>query len=354
MRGSYGRSTCGTLLLVFLVSAASAKPTNSGGFISDLTSVAEGDAHKGYDSGQEAAELWTLGAPEAAGAALARVHSLQQLQREDRTVDAQGTAARLAKEKSKHEGTAISLALNKKLTVLPASEECKCANKNGWAVVTAARAQVLKEEGGASAEEITKAADECPCRSALVSAVTQVLQEKLEKLTQELGSKTSAALALQRALVSMRLPDALAGELTRELDQSLAGKALEKTGVAPAAAAPPAQASAAAPGAATPGAQEKPEAINVIVNNNMGDGIANVTFSDVVNQSLPYFYGYRYPSAYIKGGQAPFNSPQPYKWEGGGGEEGMNVFVNVNNYIMPQNAACVTTRCFLMHAPGLY
>ena len=88
----------------------------------------------------------------------------------------------------------------------------------------------------------------------------------------------------------------------------------------------------------------------------MEDSSYNVTFSDVVNHSLPYFYAYKYPPAYIAGGQAPFATPTPYAYEGGK-ESPMNVIVNVNNYIMPKNedtwgSPCSTARCFQMHAAG--
>ena len=323
------------------------------GFLADLSAVAEDNTHHGYDSGKEAAELWSLGAPSAAATAVFPPgRSLQQLQGEARRVRAQSADAKSAKDKTEQEGSAISLALNRKLAVLPESSECSCAHKNAWAIVTAARAQVLKEEGGEAAGGDVKAqADECPCRSALVGAVTQVLQEKLETLTEELGSSTSAALALQRALVSMRLPDALAGELTKELDRSLAKKAKKKTGVekhAKEAKSEPAD--NAAPEAKPEVKQaEEPEAINVIVNNNMGDQNYNVTTSEAVNQSLPYFYGYRYPQAFVRGGQAPFKPPATFPWRSGKEEGGMNLIVNVNNYIMPKGG-CYSTRCFQMRA----
>jgi len=190
----------------------------------------------------------------------------------------------------------------------------------------------------------------------LVGAVTQVLQEKLEVLTQVLGSSTSAALVLQRALVLMHLPDALAGELTKELDQSLAKRAKRKTGFTKA---KKKQAETEAVDEDTPAAaneEDEPDVINVIVNNKMEDSSYNVTFSDVVNHSLPYFYAYKYPPAYIAGGQAPFATPTPYAYEGGK-ESPMNVIVNVNNYIMPKNedtwgTPCSTARCFQMHAAG--
>jgi len=349
-----------TLVLVLVAAVVCAKPIDThSGFLADLTSVAEGNAHHGYDTGAEAAELWSLGSPTAADAALVggRGESMQQLQSENTRAGAQGVVAHSFKDTTKREGTAISLALNRKLAVLPESQECMCAHEGGggWDVVTAARAQVLKEEGEGSASDLKKDADECPCRSALVGAVTQVLQEKLEKLTQELGSSTSAALALQRALVSMRLPDELAGELTKELDQSLAKKARKKTGVTKAKKEKAAPSKEAEP--AADAEDKEPEAINIIVNNNMGDSSYNVTFSDVVNQSLPYFYAYKYPPAYIAGGQAPFATPAPYAWEGGKESPPMNVIVNVNNYIMPKNddpwgIPCSTARCFQMRASG--
>ena len=351
--------------VLLLAAAAKAKPLRSSGFEADLASIAEDDTHHGYAAGKEAAELFrlSLSSSSAAGNALYAGQSLAQLRNENRRARAQVASARAAVDRSQHEGSAISLALNRKLAVMPESEECKCAHRNGWAVVTAARAQVLKEEAGAPADAIKSAADECPCRSALVSAVTQVLQEKLETLTEELGSRTSAALALQRALVSMRLPDALAGELTRELDQSLAKVAKKKTGVEAEpmnATKDEAKAGPAATGpadAAGPDASAGPDAINVIVNNNMGDSSYNVTFSDVLNQSLPYFYDYKYPPAYVKGGQAPFNQPPaPYPWEGG--DKGMAVVVNVNNYILPKyedpwGTPCLTAHCFQTRASGM-
>jgi hypothetical protein len=339
------------LLVAVLLAAGvgAAKPGGGGGgFLADLSAVAEGNTHHGYDSGKEAAELWRLGDPSAAGAALSAGRTLQQLQGEARHAEVQTADARSAQDKTEREGSAISLALNRKLAVLPENSECTCAHKNGWAVVTAARAQVLKEEGYSGGGDVKKQADECPCRSALVGAVTEVLQDKLEKLTEELGSSTSAALALQRALVSMRLPDALAGELTKELDQSLAKKAKKKAGVEK-------TKEEADPGSEGKEikteegkAEKEPEAINVIVNNNLGDGGYNVTTSEIVNQSLPYFYGYKYPAAYIQGGQAPFNAPRPYPWESGK-ESPMNLIVNVNNYILPKEG-CYTTRCFRMRA----
>jgi hypothetical protein len=359
-----GRIPVGTALgVLLLVAAAGAKPLRSSGFEADLASIAEDDTHHGYAAGKEAAELFSLGSSSEAGYALYAGNSLAQLRSDDRRTQAQVASARAAVDRSQHEGSAISLALNRKLAVLPESEECKCAHRNGWAVVTAARAQVLKEEAGASADAIKSAADECPCRSALVSAVTQVLQEKLETLTEELGSRTSAALALQRALVSMRLPDALAGELTRELDQSLAKVAKKKTGVEAEPMKEPAgtkDEAKAGPAAKGPADAAGPDAINVIVNNNMGDSSYNVTFSDVLNQSLPYFYGYKYPPAFVKGGQAPFNQPPaPYPWEGGeGGDKGMAVVVNVNNYILPKyedpwGTPCLTAHCFQTRASGV-
>jgi len=354
----------GAAAVLLLASAVRCAKPRSSGFAADLASVAEGDAHHGYAAGAEAAELFSLGSPAAAGAALSSGHSLAQLRGEDRRARAQSVSARAAIERSQHEGSAISLALNRKLAVLPESEECKCARHNGWTVVAAARAQVLREEAGsdAPAGALKDAADECPCRSALVSAVTQVLQEKLETLTEELGSRTSAALALQRALVSMRLPDALAGELTHELDQSLAKRAKKKTGVEEGKAgnepAAPASGAEEVSAAAGPAGAAEPDAINVIVNNNMGDSSYNVTFSDALNQSLPYFYGYKYPPAYVRGGQVPFDQPaEPYPWEGGDQKEGMNVIVNVNNYIIPKyedpwGTPCHTSHCVQMRASG--
>ena len=225
------RGLASVLVALVCAAACSAEPVRAtargSGFRADLASVAEGDLNHGYDAGQVAGELWRLGGGSGgAPADGAGGHSLQRLRGESVHARAQSVAARAARHATMNENAALSLALNRQLVTLPARQECACAHGSGWGVVRAARAQ-LQDEGGEQSRPAAPLAGDvgaggCPCRSALVAAVTRVLQHKLASLTEELGSRTSAALAMQRALVSMRLPEQLAGQLTYSLDASLA------------------------------------------------------------------------------------------------------------------------------------
>ena len=96
----------GAAAVLLLASAVRCAKPRSSGFAADLASVAEGDAHHGYAAGAEAAELFSLGSPAAAGAALSSGHSLAQLRGEDRRARAQSVSARAAIERSQHEGSA--------------------------------------------------------------------------------------------------------------------------------------------------------------------------------------------------------------------------------------------------------
>ena len=226
------RGQATVLVALACAAACRAEPVRAtargSGFRADLASVAEGDLNHGYDAGQVARELWRLfgGGSGGALAGGAGGHALQRLRGESVHASAQSVAARAARHATLSENAALSLELNRQLVALPARQECACAHGSGWGVVRTARAQLQDEGGEQSGPTAPRAggvgAGGCPCKSGLVAAVTRVLQHKLASLTEELGSRTSAALAMQRALVSMRLPEQLAGQLTYSLDASLA------------------------------------------------------------------------------------------------------------------------------------
>lgn len=307
----------GCILLALLVAVAAAAP--------DVDSVVQA-ASTGPVSAQEAEELWKIDvggkmALQAPHDALRKgpkhLELMTGLESEAKKAAGGALAARNAKAASQLESDALSFGMNQKLAALPAAAGCHCGKQGGWGVVDAARKIVLGEERDApGADPVTTgkstrpsaltAADNCPCRSSVVSAVTSVLEEKLSSLTRELGSRTSAALALRRALVSMRLPRELAAGLTDDLNRELRQTYEEGSDLGETI------------GGAVPSEDGSGDA--------GGDGGGRVPVEVVVNQA-PYFYGE--PGEYVTGGQAPFVRASEER-QG----KGVKVVLNIENQIM--------------------
>ncbi|EKX44882.1 hypothetical protein GUITHDRAFT_109302 [Guillardia theta CCMP2712] len=247
------------------------------------------------------------------------------LVRESKDAEKLLSASKQEAEKSRMQRDAIAQDLDERLVQDPNALQCKCNHAARWAIVKKAKQVLLKEEG---APDSADASEGCPCKSTLVQAVTKVLEQKLSLLEQQLGSRTSAELAMQRALVAMRLPKFLAGDLAKELDQKLAAKAK----LSHASASEPDENEGEEDEEAKGSDVDVPE-INVVVNNNMDgeemqeESQGNSTFN---HDYHPYFHAYKYPPSYIQGDQEHTSSgKRPYIGRN------YNIVVNVNNFLEP-------------------
>eukprot|EP00960_Hanusia_phi_P074033 768137-Hanusia_phi.AAC.19 len=263
--------------------------------------------------------------------------ALQTLRRQSKNADKLLSQSQTEAEKSRMQRDAIAQDLDERLVQDPTALTCKCSHSARWAIVKKAKQELLKEEGTADSVDVSNG---CPCKSTLVGAVTKVLEQKLSLLEKQLGSRTSAELAMQRALVAMRLPKFLAGDLAKELDQKLAAKAKlnhvktdDKT-----------EAEGEEDEDAEGSRGDVPD-INVVVNNNLdGEEIqqgnqGNMTFN---HDFHPYFHAYKYPPSYIQGEQEHSSlGKRPYI------RRNYNIVVNVNNFLEPgsRHPLCTSIPC---------
>lgn len=278
-------------------------------------------AAAGHHSASVVGELWSLGSDGDDEVQKAATNSGTELDAQRHAVLQKLKLASDFKRRAQLDGDAISYGLDQKLVSLP---PCKCGKENGWAIVKKARAQVLAEEGEPAS------ATDCPCGPSVVGAVTDVLEQKLQRLQMELGSKTAASLALRKALVAMRLPTMLSQDLVQELD-SLDGLGDK----------PNATGAAGCADCDEQGSGEAGGGIHVTVNTNIPNGLQE-EYEANMTSTQPYFNSYQYPASYLA---RPARTTVDE--DGTGVHKHVNVVVNVNNnFYMQGPPAPAMQHCF--------